>query len=159
MRTGAGPRSSLALLPPRRRPPLRPRGPGETLREGAATFQRLRPGLGRLERVPAPRVPPGCAPAAERAMRAFGAGPASTGPRHPVPAGGPLGPHRRPHRHAHPGFRCGGFGARSWRRGGQALVSGRGAQGASQEGARGWGFEERAESPNFSRAHPKRWTA
>lgn len=44
MRTGAGTRCSLPPQLPQWQPPSVPRlrGPGETLREGAATFQRLR---------------------------------------------------------------------------------------------------------------------
>lgn len=65
VRTGAGTWDSFPLHLPQQQPLSIPchRGPGEALREGererAATFQRLRPGLGKLQRVPAPRVPRG----------------------------------------------------------------------------------------------------
>lgn len=163
MRTGAGTRSSLALLPPRRQPPLRPRGPGETLRERAATFQRLRPGLGRLERVPAPRVPPGCAPAAERAMRAFGAGPASTGPRHPVPAGGlsgrtgaPTGTPTPDSGAAVSGRAAGGAAVRRWCQAGERRAPRRRVHGAGVSGRGRRALTFLGLTPNGGQREPQR---
>lgn len=60
VRTGAGTQCSLPLRLPRRflvssHPPTHtpPSRPGETIREGATTFRRLRSGVGKLQRVPA----------------------------------------------------------------------------------------------------------
>lgn len=87
-----------------------------------------------------PRASPHPHPRPRAGRRARGAG-----PRPPAPAaaswpGGPSG--RNPHRHAHPGFQCGGFGAR----GGGAAVRGRGQAAerrAPRRGAPGAGVARR----------------
>lgn len=98
-----------------------------------------------------PRASPHPHPRPRAGRRARGAGPR---PGRGAPRAAPAPPPARPPRIPVRRFR----GAR-WRRGGQGPGSGRGAQGASQGGARGRGCEERAEDPNFSRTHPELWTA
>lgn len=174
VRTGAGTQCSLPLRLPRRflvsshppthTPPLRP---GETIREGATTFRRLRSGVGKLQRVPArasrglragrrglrsQRVGDGCLQLLRRRPR-----------RSCLPAvsrtllGAPAGTHTfasPPSANSNWAVSEGTVGDAGVR----GLYQAGEERGASQARRQGRGFEESAEIPNFSWTCTRLWT-
>lgn len=167
LRTGAGTRCSLSPQLPQWQPPStpRPRGLGETLRERATTFQRLRRGLANFsEFLPCASsgLRAGRAPREAEAyvMGAFGWCLRSAGAPPPLPRCGLSGSHLRSHRHVLPSAtRAARLRTRRFwvaqletRRPGAGIRLGRGGV------LPGLGAGARAEIAHFSWTHTRLWT-
>lgn len=164
MRTGVGPRAPFPSSSRDDTSPYeaRPRGPSESLRGGATTFQRLRPGLANFSEFLL------CASRRLRAVRARAGRPKSvrwgpsappwgrTASAPPVPCLRSLGlapvlPRARTPRPAGPArIRMQRFLKAQLETPRSGAASGWGGRGASQARCQDRGFKERAEIPTFS---------